>query len=391
MPDSFAEHVKDALEHLYDLAYLQRHLLVRDLASSGRRPAEIAAQSLRRELASAIEALNPGSGVSIHDLRARVYNLLVLHYLQDMTVREAARELSISERHAYRGLREGEQLVADVVWARRSAQVESPAREVRRTSLATEMERLSDSAKVADLAALLDSATSAVEPLAAQRSIQVRILADDGGPFIATNPPLAQQLLIALLSAAVEQARAGDLRVIVTGASCPGLVLRYRSDAAESGPSGLDHLVQQLARELEWAVDYASLAEDERAITVEIPDRRFSLLVVDDNEGLVELLERFVTHYPAQVTAAHDGVAGLRLAQEKTPDAIVLDVMMPGMHGWQVLQRLQNHPATSGIPVIVCSVITIPELADALGAVQFLPKPVGQEAFLDALRQLGLL
>jgi len=61
------------------------------------------------------------------------------------------------------------------------------------------------------------------------------------------------------------------------------------------------------------------------------------------------------------------------------------------MHGWQVLQRLQNHPRTSNIPVIVCSVITIPELAQALGASLFLAKPVSQDDVLDALRQVSVL
>jgi CheY-like chemotaxis protein len=65
--------------------------------------------------------------------------------------------------------------------------------------------------------------------------------------------------------------------------------------------------------------------------------------------------------------------------------------MMPGMHGWEFLQRLRNQPATADTPVIVCSVINNPELAYSLGASLFLPKPVNRQDILDALRQLGVV
>jgi Amt family ammonium transporter len=79
------------------------------------------------------------------------------------------------------------------------------------------------------------------------------------------------------------------------------------------------------------------------------------------------------------------------LTQELLPDVIVLDVMMPGMHGWEVLQRIRNHPQTAQIPVIICSVVNNPELAQALGASTFLPKPIRQEDVLTALGRVGVV
>ena len=102
-------------------------------------------------------------------------------------------------------------------------------------------------------------------------------------------------------------------------------------------------------------------------------------------------MERYLTDRPCRVVAALSGREGLRLAQELQPDAIILDVMMPEMDGWELLQRLRTSPRTSNIPIIICSVFNDPELAYSLGASLFLPKPVSRDDVLGALSQLKVL
>jgi CheY-like chemotaxis protein len=115
------------------------------------------------------------------------------------------------------------------------------------------------------------------------------------------------------------------------------------------------------------------------------------VLIIDDNAGLVNLLQRYLSDRACRVTAAANGLEGLALARKIRPDAIVLDIMMPEMDGWEVLQRLRNDPQTTHIPVIICTVVAEPDLAQALKASHFLPKPVRQVEVLDALRQLGVV
>ena len=92
-----------------------------------------------------------------------------------------------------------------------------------------------------------------------------------------------------------------------------------------------------------------------------------------------------------QVIGVHEPDQVLSLARQLQPQAITLDVMMPTIDGWEVLQMLQTDPETQHIPVIVCSVWDEPELASSLGAAGFLKKPITQKDLLSALARLKLL
>ena len=119
-PPELIEQVKDALEHLYDLNYLQNHPLTRKEEHPTKRSTKNAGQRLRLELVGAIESLSPGATVSFHAPQARLYNLLILHYVECRTVQEAAHTIDISRRQAHRDLRRGVERVAAIVWNHRS-------------------------------------------------------------------------------------------------------------------------------------------------------------------------------------------------------------------------------------------------------------------------------
>jgi CheY-like chemotaxis protein len=207
-----------------------------------------------------------------------------------------------------------------------------------------------------------------------------------------TYPEVAEQLLIGVLSHAVKQSQPGPVQMSLMGTDGQAsLTLSYSPAHEPLGVSAIDQLTTQLANRLEWTVKQEDLAGSGCTVALQMAVRFSTVLVIDDNEGLAELLERYLAGCLVRVVAALDGREGLRLAQNLAPAAIILDVMMPEMHGWEVLQRLQNDPRTCDIPVMVCSVITLPELAQALGSARFLAKPIRQDDILGALRQLGIV
>jgi Amt family ammonium transporter len=109
------------------------------------------------------------------------------------------------------------------------------------------------------------------------------------------------------------------------------------------------------------------------------------LLVVDDNQGFADLFRRYLAVHRWEVIGAADGEAAFVEIGRKRPTVIVLDVMMPRQDGWEVLMRLKSREESRNIPVIVCSVLSEPQLAASLGADSYLTKPVTQQALLQAL------
>jgi CheY-like chemotaxis protein len=393
-PDSFVAEVKDALEHLYDLSYLQHHPLVQESGLTARHPIEISAQRLRRELATAIEALDPGDDVLFHAPSARQYHLLTLHYMQNMTVQEVARELRVSVRQAYRGLRQAERSVAEVMWAKRPSQnLQEEHGITPLASLQKEVARLEVQPRPTSLYLLLQSAIDVVEPLAEQRGVLLDLTPEEESVTIPVRPAVVEQLLVGILSHAVSQAQAGSLRLALAGDDTQTyLTFCYTPDPKATDSRVINQtVVAQLTNQLGWSASQKDEPEGQRTITLHAATSRPTVLIIDDNEGLIELLERYLASQACRIITAVSGQEGLQYAREKVPDAIVLDVMMPGMHGWKVLQGLRSNPGTRDIPVIVCSVITFPDLAYSLGASLFLSKPIDQDDILEALNQVGVL
>jgi len=112
---------------------------------------------------------------------------------------------------------------------------------------------------------------------------------------------------------------------------------------------------------------------------------RTTILVVDDNQDLIALFRRYVAGHDITVVGASESAQALRLAAELQPGLITIDVMMPGLDGWEILQQIKATPTISHIPVIVCSVLHEPELARSMGASDYLVKPVQQADFLAVL------
>ncbi len=112
-----------------------------------------------------------------------------------------------------------------------------------------------------------------------------------------------------------------------------------------------------------------------------------TILVIDDDAAARDLVQRFLAKEGFSIITAKGGAEGLKMAQDMMPDAITLDVMMPGMDGWAVLSALKAEPATADIPVVMLTIVDDKNLGYALGADDYLTKPIDRERLLAAMKK----
>ncbi|MFQ5974020.1 MAG: response regulator, partial [Alphaproteobacteria bacterium] len=117
-----------------------------------------------------------------------------------------------------------------------------------------------------------------------------------------------------------------------------------------------------------------------------------TVLVVDDDPNSRDVMRRFLAKEGFDVVTASDGEAGLRLARELKPSVITLDVLMPGLDGWGVLNILQAEPELSDIPVVMLTIVDEKNKGYALGASDYMTKPIDRDRLrriLDKYRSDG--
>ena len=101
-----------------------------------------------------------------------------------------------------------------------------------------------------------------------------------------------------------------------------------------------------------------------------------TILVIDDDPSMQDLMQRFLNREGFHAVIAASGQEGLRLAREQSPDAIILDVIMHSMDGWAVLSALKADPDLASIPVVMVTMVDDKNLGYALGASDYLMKPI---------------
>ena len=115
------------------------------------------------------------------------------------------------------------------------------------------------------------------------------------------------------------------------------------------------------------------------------------VVVIEDDRPSLDLITAYLSGAALRVTTAGDGQTGLDAVRRVRPAAVLLDIRLPGIDGWAVLQALKLEPGTKDIPVIIVSIVDERARGAALGAAAYLVKPVSRDALLDALAAVGVV
>jgi len=103
------------------------------------------------------------------------------------------------------------------------------------------------------------------------------------------------------------------------------------------------------------------------------------VLVIDDDPAVHDIIKRSLSSRGMQVLTASNAEAGLNLAKKYTPEVIILDVVMKGVDGWHALGRLKSDPELYAIPVVMLSILDNKNAGYALGASEYICKPIDRE------------
>ena len=114
------------------------------------------------------------------------------------------------------------------------------------------------------------------------------------------------------------------------------------------------------------------------------------ILVIEDDPKAADLLRIYLSEAGYLVELAADGVEGLRKVKELSPDAIILDVLLPTVDGWEFLDQLKADPATKDVPVVIVSIMDQKGKGFAMGAADYLVKPVAKDELIKKLNALHL-
>ncbi len=115
------------------------------------------------------------------------------------------------------------------------------------------------------------------------------------------------------------------------------------------------------------------------------------VVVIDDDRRSLDLMSAYLDGRGVHVVRARDGNEGLDAIRRLQPVAALLDIRLPDIDGWEVLEELQTDPETQKLPVIIVSILDEKSRGLAAGAAEYLVKPVGRDDLLDALQRVHVL
>ncbi len=406
---SFVRDLRWALQHLYDPGELPESPLV---ALLGLDPHE-AGSALREILLGAIEALKPASSVPPENKAWRIYGALYHRYVDQFAQSEVARTLGLSVRQLRRQEHLAMRVLADQLWMRYDLKSRASARGVdpRATrddpgiqptpgpSREQELRWLGSSlpSEPVTAAELVESVLRTIAPLVNALAVKIQCSLPESLPHLTVQQAPARQAIVNTLTAAVRAAPGRGVSITAeAGSRQVSLLIQTQGKHPGRLPEGCAESLQmagELARLTGGSLEVVWGKEGEPPFTARLrlpAVEQATVLIIDDNADALQLFQRYLADTPYACIGCSDPRQTLALAQELKPRVIVLDVMLPGVDGWELLGRLRADPDTGHIPVIVCTILPEEQLALALGAADFVRKPVSRPAFLAAVeRQLG--
>jgi CheY-like chemotaxis protein len=397
--EDFRKLVKDALEHLYDTAYLEAHPLLPQIFGVTTANRSTRAQKLRSLLKDAVEELRPPKGLPSGSPEWRSYLVLRCRYMQGMTMGQVENELGLGRRQIQRETLKGLEALTSMLWANHQVQADSsptdetamlatlpePGNEL--DPLEMELDQWKLVRQNCDVRSLVNDTLWLLQATREQHQSDIQVDIPNILPPVFVDATLTRQALFKIMRLLIQNSK--DTFSLTATPEDNFVVIQMSIDCIHCIDENDYQAAYRIINEQGGSLDMESHPTVGLQITIRLPlAGQIQVLVIDDNQAILQLFERYLTPHHYEVKKAQGGTEGLLMAVENLPDLIILDVMMPSVDGWQVLRGLKQNPATKNTPIIICSVLREPDLAISLGASAYLRKPVDRLELLATLERI---
>ena len=399
--NEFARAVRDLLPHLQDFSILETHPLIEVVPSpvdnQGSR-----GEGLQRLIINSIEGLQPkGMKQSPSSVEWRPYLILHKRYVEGLNLQELSASLNLSERQIRRDHNRAVLALSGRLWDHCFSRVstgvhagEVTPSEIKDAQREANYEVLPE---VLDLKALLQGVARIMQRRLEEEEVDLNLELPPQPLQAISDRIILRQVLFSLFKYALHLLDGKTLRIFLDkgGDICFQFHVDcdwkyWRQEEHEDLLSSVRYWAIPIKAEFrESYPPPGKEGETELRLSLLLPSRT-PILVVDDQQPTLRMFQRYLSGFGYEVVGVTDPSQVLPLARQLNPVLITLDVMMPRLDGWEILQALQLDEKTRGIPVIICSAWEEPELARSLGAAAFLKKPIVRSDLLEALGKFGI-
>jgi len=392
---TFDELIKDVLNNFYDVAALETHPLLFSVISVPSNHTGKKIEYVRQLILSSIEQLKPArKEEAVGSPEWRPYYILYKRYEEGLSIQELSDLLSISPRQLRRDHHKAFQALTEILW---NSCFPSPvvAEDKMNGQGVTEIFEIHN--EIIDPVETTRGVYNLLKRRFTEKKVEVTFDTPAEPMPVITDRIVVRQILISLFNEALHLISGPSLHVtcrpveqqVVLEVSIP--ISKNWEPAGEEEDDDINvirYWCAYINARLEETVFHADKKRWLRR-SIWLPySKQKIIFIIDDQKPAINMFKRYLSQTDYLIVGVDQTDQALSLARHLQPTLITLDVMMPQMDGWELLQMLKLDEKTHSIPVIVCSAWDDPDLSRSLGAAVFLKKPVTQKMLLDAIERV---
>ncbi|MBN1305499.1 MAG: response regulator [Anaerolineales bacterium] len=389
--NTFNDLFKDMMTHIFDYVSLETHPLA-EMVEPLPGGFDSRAEYIQQVIKQGIERLRPPGDEPMPDAPEwRPYMILLGRYVEGVSPKVLANQLHISGRQLRRDHSRALQALSVNIWNNVFHKLSQDDTDGNSKGYELQSESL-------DLNQVTQGVIDTLRSYAQSDGVEFQFVHPPTSMTVLTDRIILRQILFTLGNYAFSLEAGQKIEIRANQISGKAEVCirvwvdntweEASDDEREDAFRSLRYWVEQIGAEL--VEEYPSSGRSGQVVfklSVLVKERPV-ILVVDDQQPALRMYQRYLAQIDFDVIGVSDSTRVMQSVEQLKPVLILLDVMMPNVDGWEVLQELRLNAETKEIPVIICSAWEATELAKSLGAADFLKKPVTQKGLLASLMKL---